>query len=64
MADGVPGMAALRDGPSKAAFVSRIIMVRGTGTGIQGGTGTANKFRGRSGWAASFLLLLFELKFF
>jgi hypothetical protein len=30
-------------------------MVRGTCTGIQGGTGTANRIRGRSGWAAFFM---------
>jgi hypothetical protein len=33
-------------------------MVRGTGMGTLGGTGTANTFRGRSSWAASFLVLL------
>jgi hypothetical protein len=42
VADGVAGMAALRGGPSKAAFVSRIVMVRGIGMGTLGGTGTAN----------------------
>ena len=40
--DGVPGMGAHRVGPSKAAFVSRIIMVRGTGTDTATGTGTVN----------------------
>jgi hypothetical protein len=40
--DGVPGMGARRVGPSKAAFVSRIIMVRGTGTDTATGTGTVN----------------------
>ena len=39
----VPGMGAHRVGPSKAAFVSRIIMARGTGMGIVIGTGTVNR---------------------
>ena len=39
----VPGMGAHRVGPSKAAFVSRIIMVRGTGMGTVTGTGTVKR---------------------
>jgi len=39
----VPGMGAHRVGPSKAEFVSRIIMVRGTGMGTVTGTGTVKR---------------------
>src|SRR5712692_10322435 len=63
VADGVPGMAARHVGRFKAAFVSRIVMVRGTGMGTLGGTGTADQFRGRSS-LGGLIFSAVELKFF